>query len=199
MFGSWIARISGADCQSPAAILLLPEPQAPALSPRRPVDRPPADLEHHDLPRRRQGPQQVVQGFGRKPDGPAEPVDGDACRAAPGDREHPGSGVMDFFGVAFKPFAEGGSGHELCMVSGGRSRSWFHPAGPFRAFAVSVLGDEKCFLRMPCRTRGIAGTARLPVPVRSAGSCLAGREFVLGTSSATALRRLIEHDDFGFG
>ena len=46
----------------------------PEVSPRRPVDRPSADLEHHDLPRRRQGPQQVVEGFGRKPEGSREIV-----------------------------------------------------------------------------------------------------------------------------
>jgi hypothetical protein len=33
-----------------------PEPQPPALSPRRPVDHPPAELEHHDLPRGHQRP-----------------------------------------------------------------------------------------------------------------------------------------------
>jgi hypothetical protein len=56
MFGSWIARISEADCPCPAAIFLLPEAQSSALSAshRRPIDRPPAGLQHHDLPRRRQ-------------------------------------------------------------------------------------------------------------------------------------------------
>ncbi len=40
-----------------------------SVSPRRPVRRSPFDLQHHDLPRRRQSPQQVVQGPRRKPKG----------------------------------------------------------------------------------------------------------------------------------
>ena len=50
---------------------LPPEPQTSALSasPRRPVHHPPVRLQHHDLPSRRQRPQQVVEGFGRKPEG----------------------------------------------------------------------------------------------------------------------------------
>ena len=63
-----------------------PEAQTSALSasPRRPVDRPPADLQHHDLPRRRQSPQQVVKGFGRKPEGSRKIVPRHPC-AGPRD------------------------------------------------------------------------------------------------------------------
>ena len=82
MFGPRTRRGNGAactywlDCRSTAATTLAaalaiqlrpaPAPQTADVcaSPRRPVDRPPADLEHHDLPRRRQRPQQVVKGFG---------------------------------------------------------------------------------------------------------------------------------------
>ncbi len=85
----------------------LPQAQSSALlaSPRRPVDRPPADLEHHDLPRRRQRPQQFVEDLGREPKSPGETVPRHG-RGGPGDeRRQPlgGDGVL----VAVRqPFAE---------------------------------------------------------------------------------------------
>ena len=68
----WTAPEIHAGCEtepdpSPAArtadVCAFPPP------PRRPVHHPPVRLQHHDLPSRRQRPQQVVEGFGRKPEG----------------------------------------------------------------------------------------------------------------------------------
>ncbi len=84
----------------------------PFRSRRRPVDRPPADLQHHDLPRRRQGPQQVVEGFGRKPEGSRKIVPRYA-RAGPRNKHGQDPGGGGFPGAVPQPFAEGGW-HGVC-------------------------------------------------------------------------------------
>ena len=97
---------------------LPPEPQDSALSPRRPVDRPSAELEHHDLPRRRQSPQHVVEDPWRELE-----VSGDVVprhsRAGPRDeRRQPLGGIGAPVAVP-KPFAK--RLHEIYTKSGAAS------------------------------------------------------------------------------